>query len=106
MRQTTKAEVCLDEGKSTSSGPPRRATRTTGCERGWLRPKFIAMRLDETEDRAQSPRNPGNVGLSTLMGAVPPSGRTTVPWTNLGKTITLPGSWESLNVVGRTCANV
>src|SRR4029077_11563050 len=24
---------------------------------------------------------------------------------NLGKTITLPGSWESLNVVGRTCAN-
>jgi hypothetical protein len=56
--------VCLDEGKSTSSGPPRRATRTIGCERGWLRPNFIAVRLDETEDRAQQPRNPGNVGSS------------------------------------------
>src|SRR5712692_11928472 len=57
MRQTTKAEVCLDEGKSTSSGPARRATRTIGCERGWLRPNFIAVCLDETEDRAQQPRN-------------------------------------------------
>src|SRR5712671_950504 len=56
MRQTTKAEVCLDEGKNTSSGPARRATRTIGCERGWLRPNFIAVRLDETEDRAQQPR--------------------------------------------------
>ena len=62
IRQTTTAEVCLHEGKSTSSGPPRRATRTIGCERGWLRPNFIAVRLDETEDRAQQPRNPGNVG--------------------------------------------
>src|SRR5580700_6920581 len=62
MRQTTKAEVCLDEGKSARSGPPRRATRTIGCERGWLRPNFIAVRLDETEHRAQQPRNPGNVG--------------------------------------------
>jgi hypothetical protein len=42
--------------------PPRRATRTIGCERGWLRPNFIAVRLDETEDRAQQPRNPENVG--------------------------------------------
>src|SRR6266566_7938131 len=61
MRQTTKAKVCLDEGKSTSSGPPRRATRTIGCERGWLRLNFIAVCLDETEDRAQQPRNLGNV---------------------------------------------
>ena len=28
----------------------------------WLRPNFIAVCLDETEDRAQQPRNPGNVG--------------------------------------------
>ena len=40
----------------------RRATRTIGCERGWLRPNFIAVCLDETEDRAQQPRNLGNVG--------------------------------------------
>src|SRR4029077_17230031 len=66
MRQKTKAEVCLDEGKSTSSGPARRATRTIGCERGWLRPSFIAVRLKETEDRAQQPRNPGKVGLAAI----------------------------------------
>ena len=42
--------------------PARRATRTIGCERGWLRPNFIAVCLDETEDRAQQPRNLGNVG--------------------------------------------
>ena len=35
---------------------------TIGCERGWLRPNFIAVCLDETEDRAQQPRNLGNVG--------------------------------------------
>jgi len=62
MRQTTKAEVCLEWSKATSSGPARRATRTIGCERGWLRPNFIAVCLDETEDRAQQPRNLGNVG--------------------------------------------
>src|SRR5438067_6706067 len=39
----------------------RRATRTIGCERGWLRANFIAACLDETEDRAQQPRNLGNV---------------------------------------------
>src|SRR5580693_9250302 len=63
MRQTTKAEVCLDEGKSTSSGPARRATRTIGCERGWLRPNCIAMRLEETENRDKQQRNTGNAGL-------------------------------------------
>ena len=38
-----------------------RATRTIGGERGWLRPNFIAVDLDGTEDRTQQPRNPGNV---------------------------------------------
>jgi hypothetical protein len=57
MRQTTKAEVCLDEGKSTSSVSPRRATRAIGCERRWLRPNFIAVRLDDTEHRANSPES-------------------------------------------------
>src|SRR6202040_1240424 len=37
----------------------RRATRTIGCERGWLRPNFIAVCLDETEDRAQRPPESG-----------------------------------------------
>src|SRR5258708_26484777 len=37
------------------------SNRTTGCERGWLRPNFIAVCLDETEDHAQQPRNLGNV---------------------------------------------
>jgi hypothetical protein len=38
------------------------SNRTIGCERGWFRPNFIAVCLDETEDRAQQPRNLGNVG--------------------------------------------
>src|SRR5437016_4391057 len=46
---------------ATSAGPASRPTRTIGCERGWLRPNFIAVCLDETEDRAQQPRNLGNV---------------------------------------------
>lgn len=41
---------------------PNDRLRTIGCERGWLRPNFIAVCLDETEDRAQQPRNLGNVG--------------------------------------------
>src|ERR1700756_4592596 len=53
-------------GKATSSGPARRATRTIGCERGWLRPNFIAVCLDETEDRAQQPRNLGECRLRWL----------------------------------------
>ena len=32
-----------------------------GCERGRLLPNFIAVCLDETEDRAQQPRNLGNI---------------------------------------------
>jgi hypothetical protein len=37
-----------------------------------LRPNFIAVCLDETEDRAQQPRNLGNVGLNVQAA----SGRT------------------------------
>jgi hypothetical protein len=39
-----------------------REASNIGCERGWLRPNFIAVCLDETEDRAQQPRNLGDVG--------------------------------------------
>jgi hypothetical protein len=42
-----------------------RVTRTIGCEREWLRPNFIAVCLDETEDRAQQPRN---LGMSPQIG--------------------------------------
>ena len=62
MRQRTTAEVCLGQGKATSCGPARRATRRFACQRGWLRPNFVAVRLNETENRAQQPRNLGNVG--------------------------------------------
>src|SRR5215207_774999 len=44
-----------------SSGPTKRATRTTSCERGWLRLNFIAVCLDETEDGPRQPRNLGDV---------------------------------------------
>src|ERR1700747_3081325 len=50
-------------GKATSSGPARRATRTIGCERGWLRPNFIAVCLDETEDRASTAPESGKCRL-------------------------------------------
>jgi hypothetical protein len=54
--------------KANALVPDRRGeqTRTIGCERGWLWPNFIAVRLDETEDRAELPENPGNVGLNGL----------------------------------------
>jgi hypothetical protein len=29
---------------------------------GWLRPNFVAVRLDETENRTQQPGYPGDVG--------------------------------------------
>src|SRR5712671_6859490 len=40
----------------------------------------------------------------SVWGVVTPS-TVTVPRMNLGKTITLPCSWESLNVGSRSCAN-
>jgi hypothetical protein len=57
------AEVCLDEGQATSFGPARQETGRSGCQRGWLRPNFVAVCLDETKNRARRARNPGNVGL-------------------------------------------
>src|SRR5712671_2894760 len=62
MRQTATAEVCLDEGKATSSSTARRATRRFGFEQRQLRSNFVAARLDETENHAQQPGNLGNVG--------------------------------------------
>src|SRR6516162_7415877 len=53
-------------GKAKSSGPARRATRTIGCERGWLRPDFISVCLDETEDRASTAPESGKRRLRWL----------------------------------------
>jgi len=62
IRQTTTAEVCLDEGQATSFGPARQETARFGCQRGWLWPNFVAVCLDETKNRARRARNPRNVG--------------------------------------------
>jgi hypothetical protein len=62
MRQAATAEVRLDEGKATSSSTARRATRRFGFEQRQSRSNFVAVRLDETENHAQQPRNLGNVG--------------------------------------------
>ena len=62
MRQTTTAEVRLDEGKAASSGPARPSNSTIWLPTGRLRSNFVAARLDETENRAQQAGNPGNVG--------------------------------------------
>src|SRR5438105_11110045 len=56
------------EAKARQGSSARRATRTIGCERGWLRPNFIAVCLDETEDRAQQPRNLENVEDGSPVG--------------------------------------
>jgi hypothetical protein len=42
--------------------PAKRVTRRLGCERGWLRANFVAVRLDETENQVYRLGNPGNVG--------------------------------------------
>src|SRR3984893_5256677 len=60
MRQTTTAEVGLDEGKATSSSPGRRAPRRFACEQRLLRSIFIAARPAETEDHAQGTGHLGN----------------------------------------------
>jgi hypothetical protein len=62
MRQTTTAEVRLDERNATGCSLASRATRRFGCQRGWPRSNFVARRPDETEDHAQRTGNPGNVG--------------------------------------------
>jgi hypothetical protein len=62
MRQPTTAEVRLDEGKAACSGAARRAARRFGCQRDRLRSNFVATHLGQTEDRAQQPGYPGDVG--------------------------------------------
>jgi hypothetical protein len=62
MRQTATAEVRLDEGKATSSSTAKRATQGFGSEQRQLRSNFVAVRLDETENRTQQPGYPGDVG--------------------------------------------
>src|SRR5271166_5498197 len=69
MRQTTTAEVRLDEGNAASFGTARRATRRFDCQRGGLRGNFAAGRLDETENRTQQIGSPKNVGLSHQLGS-------------------------------------
>jgi hypothetical protein len=56
-----------DEGRGVSGMKQSHEflTREASNPNDWLRtrlPNFIAVRLDETEDRAQQPRNLGNVG--------------------------------------------
>ncbi len=68
MRQTTTAEVLLDEGKATSSSAARRATPRFGCQRGWLRSNFVGARRDETENH---PQQPGNLGMSAKQDRLP-----------------------------------
>ena len=51
------------KAKARVPDPRGEQPETIGCERGWLRPNFIAVRLEETEDRDQQLRYPGNAGL-------------------------------------------
>ena len=62
MRQTTTAEVRLDEGKAASSGAARRATRRFGFERGGC--DRISLRRASMR-RKIAPNNPGIRGMST-----------------------------------------
>jgi hypothetical protein len=62
MRQPTTEEVRLDEDKATSSGAVRPACRYLAANGIWLRPNFVAGRLDETENRTQQPGYPEDVG--------------------------------------------
>ena len=63
MRQRTTAEVRLDQGKAASSGAVRPSDSQFWPPPGRLRSNFVAARLDEPENHAQQPGNPGNVGL-------------------------------------------
>jgi hypothetical protein len=56
MRQT-RAEVRLDHGKAAGSGITRRAIRRFGWD------QRRSQKPTATEDQAQRPGNPGNVGL-------------------------------------------
>jgi hypothetical protein len=43
--------------------------------RGWLRPNFVAVCLDETKNRARWGGNPGNVGSTDRSSRRTPSAR-------------------------------
>jgi hypothetical protein len=64
IRQTTTAEVCLDEGQATSFGPARQETGRFGCQRGWLRLNFVAACLDETKNRGSTGRESGECRIN------------------------------------------
>ncbi len=66
MRQTTTAEVRLDQGKTASSGAVRPSDSPFWLPPGRPRSNFVAGRLDEAENHAQQPGNPGNVGLQEM----------------------------------------
>ena len=50
------------------SAPPRQETGRFGCRRGWLRPNFVAVCLDETKNRTQRAGNPRNIGFDYAAG--------------------------------------
>jgi hypothetical protein len=63
MRQTTTAEVRIDEGKATSSGAARQASHRFGCPRHPLPSNLVVTEAQKRDDGAQQPGNRGNVGL-------------------------------------------
>jgi hypothetical protein len=65
MLQSTTTEVRLDEGRAMSSGAAQPSESLFRLPTGWLLPNFVAVRLDETENRIQQPGYPGDVGLIT-----------------------------------------
>jgi hypothetical protein len=61
IRQTTTAEVCLDEGQATSFGPARRATQRFGFEQR----RFARISLRRASMRRKiTLENPGIWGMS------------------------------------------
>ncbi len=62
MRQTTTAEVRLDQGKLSSSSPATPSVSPFWLSAGQLRSNFVAAKPPGTEDHAKRAGNPGNVG--------------------------------------------
>jgi hypothetical protein len=63
MRQTTTAEVRLDQGKATNLGAARLSASPFWLPTGRLRSNFVAQRLDQAESHIDGSRYPENVGL-------------------------------------------
>jgi len=63
MRQTTTAEVRLDQGKATNLGAARLSASPFWLPTGRLRSNFVAKRLDQAESHIDGSRYPENVGL-------------------------------------------